>query len=119
FDGCELSAHRRPASARERELLAPFPDAVRADVMEGRWSPPASDGSGRDRNAMRRALALFAQAGYAIKGTALTHVASGTPLTFEIMTSSRGQERVALAFARGLRHAGIEARVRSVDATEY
>ena len=33
----------------ERALLAPFPGAVRADMMEGRWAPPVSDGSGRDR----------------------------------------------------------------------
>ncbi len=34
---------------RERALLAPFPDAVRPDVLDGTWSPPVSDGSGRDR----------------------------------------------------------------------
>jgi peptide/nickel transport system substrate-binding protein len=119
FDGCELSAHERPASPRERDLLKPFPDAVRADIMEGQWSPPVSDGSGRDRDGLRRAFALFTQAGYAIKGTTLTHLASGRPFTFEILTATRDQERVALAFARSLKRAGIEARVRSVDTTEF
>src|SRR5262245_1663905 len=38
FDGSELSAHKRPADARERALLAPFPDEVRADVLAGTWS---------------------------------------------------------------------------------
>ena len=42
FDGSELSAYRRPADARERALLAPFPDAVRADVLDGTWSPPGA-----------------------------------------------------------------------------
>jgi peptide/nickel transport system substrate-binding protein len=119
FDGCELSAHKRPATARERELLEPFPDAVRADIMEGQWSPPTSDGSGRDRDALRRAFALFGQAGYAIKGTTLTHLASGRPFAFEILTATRDQERVALAFSRSLKRAGIEARVRTVDSTEF
>ena len=49
FDGCDLSAHGVPANSRERKLLAPFPDAVRADIMDGTWSPPVTDGSGRDR----------------------------------------------------------------------
>ena len=49
FEGSELSARGRPADARERALLAPFPDAVRADVLDGTWSPPVTDGSGRDR----------------------------------------------------------------------
>ena len=60
-----------PANAREQELLAPFPDAVRADIMDGTWSPPVTDGSGRDRTGLRRAFALFDEAGYAIKGTTL------------------------------------------------
>ena len=39
FEGSELSARGRPADARERALLAPFPDAVRADFMDGTWQP--------------------------------------------------------------------------------
>ena len=38
----------RPASAAERALLAPFPGAVRDDIIEGRWRPP------RDRRLGRR-----------------------------------------------------------------
>ena len=49
FQASELSSHGRPADARERALLAPFPNAVRTDVFEGKWSPPLTDGSGRDR----------------------------------------------------------------------
>ena len=119
FDGCDLSAHGAPAGARERELLKPFPNAVRADIMEGQWSPPVTDGSGRDRNALRRAFALFTQAGYELKGTQLTHRASGRVLSFEVLVTTRDQERLALAFVRDLKRAGIEARVRTVDATQY
>ena len=35
FQGSELSALGRPASEAEQALLAPFPDAVRPDVMDG------------------------------------------------------------------------------------
>ncbi len=59
FEGSELSARGRPADAAERALLAPFPDAVRPDVLDGTWSPPVSDGSGRDRTTLRRALDLL------------------------------------------------------------
>ncbi len=119
FDDCPLSSHGRPANARERELLKPFPGAVRSDIMEGQWSPPKSDGSGRDRKGLRRALALFAQAGWHIEGTALTHRATGRRFTFEFLTATRDEERLALAFSRTLRHAGIDARVRTVDATQF
>jgi peptide/nickel transport system substrate-binding protein len=119
FDGCDLSAHGVPAGAREKALLAPFPHAVRADIMDGRWSPPVTDGSGRDRAQLRRAFALFRAAGYEIKGTALTHVATGRPLVFEILTSTRDDERLALAFARNLKRSGIDVQVRTVDATQF
>jgi peptide/nickel transport system substrate-binding protein len=119
FDDSELSAYRRPADGRERALLAPFADAVQPDVLDGTWSPPVSDGSGRDRNKLRQALALFGDAGYELKGTVLRNRTTGAPLAFEIMVTNRDDERLALAFAGGLARAGIAAQVRLVDAVQY
>ena len=119
FDGCDLSAHGVPANAREKELLAPFPGAVRDDIMAGQWTPPVTDGSGRDRTGLRRAFELFAQAGYELKGTQLVHRATGKPFGFEILTTTRDQERLGLAFVRTLKRAGIDARVRNIDATQF
>ncbi|MDE2285740.1 MAG: ABC transporter substrate-binding protein [Hyphomicrobiales bacterium] len=119
FDGSELSAFHRSADARERALLAPFRGAVRADVLDGTWSPPTSDGSGRDRKSLRQALTLLAAAGYELKGTELRARADGRPLAFEIMVTNRDEERLALAFADNLARAGILAQVRLVDAVQY
>jgi peptide/nickel transport system substrate-binding protein len=119
FDDSELSSIGRPADARERALLAPFPDAVRPDVMAGSWRPPVSDGSGRDRNMIARAMALFRAAGYEIEDTELRSVKTGEPLGFEILVTTRDQERLALAFQQNLRRAGIAATVRRVDAVQY
>ena len=119
FEGSELSSHGRPADARERALLAPFPNAVRADVLEGTWSPPATDGSGRDRPTLRRALDLFAAAGYELRGADLVNRGTGKPLSFEIMVTSRDDERLALLFAQAVKRAGITISVRSVDAVQY
>ena len=119
FDGSELSAYHRPADERERALLRPFADAVRADVLDGTWSPPVADGSGRDRNNLRQALALLGAAGYELKGTTLRERSSGKPISFEIMVTSRDDERLALALSSNLARAGIEARVRPVDAVQY
>jgi len=119
FPDSELSAYRRPAAERERALLAPFPDVVRPDVLDGTWSLPASDGSGRDRASLRAALALLNAAGYELTGTTLRRRGSGEPLRFEIMVTSRDEERLALAFAGNLARAGIETQVRLVDAVQY
>ncbi|HYA71552.1 MAG TPA: extracellular solute-binding protein [Roseiarcus sp.] len=118
FDDSELSSAGRPASALERALLAPFPGAVRADIMEGRWAPPVSDGTGRDRAMARRALDLLAQAGYSLRGGALWS-ARGAPLAFEILVKTRQEERLALAFSQSLARIGVEATVRLVDEVQY
>ncbi len=119
FDGCDLSAHGVAANARERQLLAPFPGVVRDDIMAGKWAPPVTDGSGRDRKGLQRAFELFAQAGYALQGTQLVNRATGKAFGFELLTTTRDQERLALAFTRTLKRAGIDARVRNIDATQY
>jgi peptide/nickel transport system substrate-binding protein len=117
FDESELSSSGRPASAAERALLAPYPGAVRADIMEGQWTPPRSDGEGRDRDMARRALALAATAGWRLKDGALTR--DGVPFSFEIMVANREQERLALNYAQQLRRIGVEVRVRTVDEVQY
>ncbi|PPD43951.1 MAG: ABC transporter substrate-binding protein [Methylocystis sp.] len=117
FDESELSSSGRPASEKERKLLAPFPGAVRADIMAGEWRPPVSDGSGRDREMAKRALALLADAGYRVEGDRLTK--DGEPVSFEIMVKDRDQERLALSYASSLSRIGVEARVRLVDEVQY
>jgi peptide/nickel transport system substrate-binding protein len=119
FEGSELSARGRPADARERALLAPFPAAVRPEVLDGTWSPPVTDGSGRDRTTLRRALDLFAASGYDLRGTELISRATGKPLSFEIMVANRDEERLALWFSQTLKRAGVDMKVRSPDAVQY
>jgi peptide/nickel transport system substrate-binding protein len=118
FDGSELSSHGIPADARERALLHDYPDAVRPDILEGTWSPANGDGTGRDREALKRALALFHAAGYDLVGTEMCD-ATGRQFSFEIVVTTKDQERIALAFSDQLKRAGIDARVRVVDAVQY
>ena len=119
FPDSELSARGRPADARERALLSQFTDAVRPDVLDGSWAPPASDGSGRDRRQLARALTLLGAAGYELRGAELVARRSGRPFAFEILVANRDEERLALLYASGLKRAGIAARVRLVDAVQY
>jgi peptide/nickel transport system substrate-binding protein len=119
FAGSELSAYGRPADDRERELLRPFGAHIAPDILDGSYRLPVSDGSGRDRATLRSALNLLSQAGYDLDGTVLRQRATKTALTFEILVTTRDQERIALAFARDLKRAGIEVTVRSVDAVQF
>ncbi len=118
FDDSDLSSIGRPASPRERALLAPFPGAVRDDVMEGRWRAPVSDGTGRDRVIARRAIDELESAGYSLRDGRLVD-AHGTPLAFEILVKNRDEERLALAYARNLARIGVAANVRLVDEVQF
>ncbi len=118
FDGSDLASTDHPADEREKKLLAPFPEAVGPDFLAGTWRPPVTDGSGRDRTQLKAGLDLLLKAGFRLDGSQLKSP-SGEPLTFEILTQTRDQERVALAYQRTLKAIGIDASVRSVDSAEY
>jgi len=119
FAGSELSAYARAADDRERELLRPFAAHLRADILDGSYRLPVTDGSGRDRATLRSALTLLSEAGYDLDGTVLRQRATKAPLTFEILVTTCDQERIALAYMRDLKRAGIEASVRAVDAVQF
>jgi peptide/nickel transport system substrate-binding protein len=112
FDDSELSAYHRPADARERALLAPFPDAVRADVLDGTWSPPVSDGSGRDREPCARRSPCSRPRATNSSGTTLRE-RQRPAVHFRDHGDNRDDERLALAFASNLARAGISARCAS------
>jgi peptide/nickel transport system substrate-binding protein len=119
FAGSELSAYGRAADARERELLKPYLAHIPPDILDGSFRLPVSDGSGRDRAALRAALTLLSEAGYQLDGTVLRQRTTKTPFTFEILVTTRDQERIALAYQRDLKRAGIEASVRAVDPVQF
>ncbi|WP_249140635.1 MULTISPECIES: extracellular solute-binding protein [Bradyrhizobium] len=119
FAGSELSAYSRPADAIERELLKPYLAHIPPDILDGSYRLPVTDGSGRDRTTLRAALKLLSEAGYDLDGTVLRNRATRAPFTFEILVTTRDQERIALALVRDLKRAGIEPTVRAVDPVQF
>lgn len=118
FDGSDLSAHGNPASAAEKALLAPFPDAVLPDVMAGTWAPPESDGSGRDRAFLKKGFDALKAAGYEMKDAVLRGP-DGKPLAFEILLNGTSSVPISVAWQRTLEKLGIEVSIRSVDSAQY
>jgi len=118
FEGSSLSALGIPASEAEKALLAPYADQLRADVMNGTYAPPVSDGTGHDRKALRAALDLLGQAGWKLDGKQLVN-AEGKPFAFEFMAKVPDEEKLALAYQSTLKLVGIDMSVRLVDSTQY
>ena len=113
FDGSELSARGRPADARERALLAPFPEAVRAG-RDGRHLGAAGHRRLRARSRDAQACARSAR-GRRLRTRPERCCATARPrkpFTFEFLVTTKEQERLAIAFARDLKRAGIALRVR-------
>ena len=114
-----LSSTGIPADARERELLRHFPDAVRPDILDGKFSLAKSDGSGQNRDNQKAAFELLKQAGFKLERGQLIDPSSGKPFSFEILAQNRAQEALLLSFARSLEPLGIAASVRIVDSAQY
>ncbi len=99
--------------------MAPYSASVRSDVVDGSYRLPVTDGSGRGRTTLRAALDLLSDAGYDLDGTLLLRRSDRSPLTFEILVTTRDQERIALAYSRDLKRAGINATIRAVDGVQF
>lgn len=119
FERSILASAGRPADAHERELLAPFPGAVKPAFMDGTYRFPSTDGSGRSRENQEKAFRLLQQAGYELRSGRLIEAKSGRQLEFEILAASTAQEGLLLSFARDVERLGIKVKVRVVDGAQY
>lgn len=118
YDGSELSSSGVPASDAEKALLAPFPDTVTPEIMAGAWAPPVSDGTGRDRDFLRKGFDALKAAGYSMVDSRLVD-AEGRQLAFEIMLNGASGEAISVAWQRTLEKLGIAVTVRVVDTSQY
>ena len=119
FDGSELSSIGRPANDLERTLIKKVGAKLEPRFVEGKWRAPKSDGSGHDRNNLRKAVRLLAQAGWRIQGRRMVNAKTGQPFSFELIIQSNEQEKVALHWRKSLRAIGIDMRVRLVDSAQF
>lgn len=118
FDGSELSSHGHPASEAELALLKPFPDAVLPEMLTGDWTPPASDGTGRDRAFLRKGFDELKAAGFTLTDGRMIGP-DGKPLAFEILLNGKSGEAISVAWQRTLAKLGIAVSVRIVDSAQY
>lgn len=117
FQNSEMAAQGKP-SPEELALLEPFKGKVDDAVFGDVYVPPETDGSGSDRNLLRRAGVLLRDAGCEVKdGKRLT--SKGEPFTIEFLNNSPSFEPHHSAIISNLRRIGIEANMRLVDPAQY
>ena len=120
FQNSELAATGMP-QGREREILEKFKNRLPPEIFSKVYNPPATDGSGQNRNQLKYALSLLQQAGWDIdeETRKLTHKETGKAMEFEVLLVSPLFERVVLPFKKNLARLGIEVNVRTVDSAQY
>ncbi len=117
FSNSELASRGLP-EGKELAVLQRFRGRVPEGVFTAEHRLPATDGSGNNREGLRRALGLLREAGWTVRDRRLVN-AQGSRFEFEILLQSPSFERVALPYVQWLERLGVAARVRTVDPAQY
>lgn len=118
FWGTELASSSLP-EGKELEILNELKDKVPSDVFTKPYANPVNGDPNKVRDNLRTAVGLLKQAGFELKGNRMVNTKTGQPLGFEILLNNAGQERTVTPYINSLKKIGIDARIRTVDASQY
>jgi microcin C transport system substrate-binding protein len=143
FENSDMKAEGVPSPA-ERALLEPYRDRLSAAVFEAPFTPPVTDGSGNNRDNLKKAREILAAAGWAVrqesvedpscgvfckimtsiglKSKPLRTIArnqKGQSLDIEVLLHEEGFVRIVEPYVSNLKAIGINASIRIVDPAQY
>jgi len=118
FQNSDLASRGVPQGL-ELEMLKPYRAQLPAELFTTPYSEPATDGSGTDRDNLRKAKELLSAAGWNFKNGQLVHDKTGEPFTFEFLDVEEHFSKIFLAYTERLKRLGIIASYRSVDQTQF
>lgn len=143
FENSDMMAMGKPSDA-ELKLLEPFRDKVPKAVFDEPFVPPVTDGSGNNRDHLKRARELLAEAGWTINQEAadnpdcgafcklLTAIGlrskptqtvarndKGETLDVEFLEFEQGFERITSPYIENLKRIGVNATLRIVEPAQY
>ncbi|MFB9951585.1 extracellular solute-binding protein [Rhizobium puerariae] len=118
FWGTSLASSGLP-EGRELEILEGLKDKVPPEVFTTPYANPVGGDPQKVRDNLRKAVALFKDAGWELKGNQMVNTRTGRPMSFEILLNSQSQERTVLPYVASLKKIGVDARIRTVDASQY
>ncbi len=106
FSNSDLASSGIP-QGDELKLLEPYRAELPAELFSQPFKLPVTDGSGNNREELRKALDLLGQAGWSVKERKLVD-ANGQPMSFIILLDDPSLERVALPYVQSLQKIGID-----------
>lgn len=118
FEKSELAATGIPAG-RELAILEEFRDRLPAELFSEEFRLPAYDEPLKERQNLRRAVALLNEAGWEIRGGRMVDKETGEQFRIEFLGASPTSEIITSGIIPNLRRIGIEASLRIVDTSQY
>ena len=117
FEGQELASSGLP-TGKELEMLSAYKDKLPPELFTQPFKLPVYDSPQAERRISPQAVALFAEAGWMIKGGKLLN-ANGEQFRMEFLGSSPTDEVISTTYVDSLRKIGIDASLRIVDQAQY
>jgi microcin C transport system substrate-binding protein len=117
FQNSPMMANGKPGPD-ELALLEPFRGKVSDEVFDEPFTPPATDGSGRERRWLLKGAHLLNDAGCAVKDLARM-LPDGKPFTIEFLLDEPTFKPHHLTYMKNLKRLGIDATLRLVDPVQY
>jgi len=117
YPNSDFTASGLPEGA-EWLLLSRYRKQLPPEVFTEPFHLPRTEGRGIPRATLRRALALFAEAGWKLTDNGLSD-RKGRPLRFEILLVNPRLERILQPYVENLARVGIRANLRTVDSAQY
>ena len=118
FENSDMKASGKP-SPEELALLEPFKHKLSPEVFGEPYTPPVTDGSGNNRDNLKKARDLLIAAGWTPGPDHMLHNAKGETLTMEFLEFEAMFERITVPYTDNLKRIGVDASFRLIDPAQY
>ncbi len=118
FEGLELASTGLP-EGQELAVLETVRDKVPPEVFTAPYTNPVGGSPENVRANLREAVRLLKEAGYEVRDRKLVELATGRPMSVELLIEQPDFERIMLFYKPSLERIGIEVIVRRVDDAQY
>lgn len=117
FAGLDFASKGLPRG-RELEILEDLKDQIPPEVFSEEFVNPLNPDPSAERNNLRKALALFNEAGWQVKDGKLVS-GDGEAMKLEYLMNGPLFEKIALRYQTQLAKIGVELSIRPVDTSQY
>ena len=117
FSNSGLASSGLP-SDEELIILEKYKENIPSEVFSNIYSPGVTNGSGNNRNNLRKAIKILKNANYTLENKVLKNP-EGKEIKFEILLVSPAFERIVAPFIKNMSKLGVKASIRIVDTAQY